>query len=182
PAGGARVRHQHGGVSAPADATGPGAAAAADRLAARAFGTSTAVSQRLLDATGPNAVEEAGQLAARACGTSTAVPQRLLDATDPEAAAAAEQLVARARGTSTAWMPALHKALDEAAYELGAPQAAPDVPYQGTVTSLKKEGLAVRFDGSPDEEEVITNDDEWLWGEHKKKSKVRASSSTLLVS
>lgn len=28
---------------------------------------------------------------------------------------------------------------------------------------------ATQFDGSPDDEELITNDDEWLWGEHKKK-------------
>jgi hypothetical protein len=27
----------------------------------------------------------------------------------------------------------------------------------------------LQFDGSPDDDELITNDDEWLWGEHKKK-------------
>lgn len=28
---------------------------------------------------------------------------------------------------------------------------------------------AAQFDGAPDDDELITNDDEWLWGEHKKK-------------
>lgn len=29
--------------------------------------------------------------------------------------------------------------------------------------------LRAQFDDSPEDEELITNDDEWLWGEHKKK-------------
>jgi len=55
-------------------------------------------------------------------------------------------------------------------YEESSNRGKVDVPYPGRVTGHKKDGLTVRFDGSPeDEEELITNDDEWLWGEHRKK-------------
>lgn len=44
-----------------------------------------------------------------------------------------------------------------------------DVPYQGVVsTSDPREGLYVKFEGSP-EEMLITNEDDWRWGAHSRK-------------
>ena len=44
-----------------------------------------------------------------------------------------------------------------------------DVPYQGVVNSCDpREGLYVKFEGFA-EEMLITNEDDWLWGQHSKK-------------
>ena len=44
-----------------------------------------------------------------------------------------------------------------------------DVPYQGVVNSCDpREGLYVKFEGSP-EEMLITNEDDWRWGAHSRK-------------
>uniref|UniRef100_A0A7R9ULA8 Uncharacterized protein n=1 Tax=Diacronema lutheri TaxID=2081491 RepID=A0A7R9ULA8_DIALT len=94
----------------------------------------------------------------------------------PEQTKAAAARKAGARGKQQPELNMKGKAPSEASgsritvwYEETTTRGKQDVPYVGTVTGLKKDGLAVRFDGSPDDEELITNDDEWLWGEHKKK-------------
>ena len=44
-----------------------------------------------------------------------------------------------------------------------------DVPYVGVVNSCDpREGLYVKFEGFP-EEMLITNEDDWQWGQHSKK-------------
>jgi len=44
-----------------------------------------------------------------------------------------------------------------------------DVPYVGVVNSCDpREGLYVKFEGSP-EEMLITNEDDWRWGAHSRK-------------
>eukprot|EP00967_Tisochrysis_lutea_P046060 scaffold55903_cov36-Tisochrysis_lutea.AAC.1 len=44
-----------------------------------------------------------------------------------------------------------------------------DVPYQGVVSSCDpREGLYVKFEGTP-EEMLITNEDDWRWGAHSRK-------------
>lgn len=44
-----------------------------------------------------------------------------------------------------------------------------DVPYGGVVASCDpREGLYVKFEGSP-EEMLITNEDDWRWGAHSRK-------------
>jgi hypothetical protein len=44
-----------------------------------------------------------------------------------------------------------------------------DVPYQGVVSTCDaREGLYVKFEGSP-EEMLITNEDDWRWGAHTRK-------------
>ena len=44
-----------------------------------------------------------------------------------------------------------------------------DVPYVGVVSSCDpREGLYVKFEGSP-EEMLITNEDDWRWGSHTRK-------------
>jgi len=51
-----------------------------------------------------------------------------------------------------------------------------DVPYIGVVNSCDpREGLYVKFEGFP-EEMLITNEDDWVWGQHSRKPPAQGSS------